>query len=117
MVRDVEAAEVGHDEIKAGIVLAQYYASEALRLFGGSMVAPDLRLAQLLLGWLITSWGEGKISLPDIYQRGPSQIRDKGAAQKAVSILEDHGWLVRIPQGAVVAKVQRRDAWKIVGRA
>jgi hypothetical protein len=31
-----------------------------------------------------------------------------------IAILEDHGWLVRIPEGAVVLGLRRRDAWRVV---
>jgi predicted transcriptional regulator of viral defense system len=58
-------------------------------------------------------WEEPVISLPDIYQRGPSAIRNATTARKLVAILEEHGWLRRIPQGAVVAGQQRREAWRI----
>ena len=85
----------------AGIDLAQHYAAEALRLFEGSRIDADLLLAQKLLGWLLGSWNETTISLPDIYQNGPNAIRDKATATKLVKILEDHGWLIRIYGGAL----------------
>ncbi len=53
-------------------------------------------------------------SLPDLYQRGPEAIRDAAAARHTVTILEDHGWLVRIPQGAEIAGTRRREAWRII---
>ncbi len=55
----------------AGIELAQHYAAEALRLHGSSQVSADLRLAERTLKWLMLSWPEPTISLPDLYQRGP----------------------------------------------
>jgi len=67
-----------------------------------------------LLDWLLGTWDEPAISLPDIYQRSLNAIGDKGTAEKLVNILEEHGWLVKIPQGAVVAGQRRRDAWLIV---
>jgi len=73
-----------------------------------------LRLAQRALDWLLRQWTEPAISLPDLYQRGPSAIREAAAARKVVGILEDHGWLARIAEGAVIAGVHRREAWRIV---
>ena len=72
-------------------------------------------MAKQLLAWMQVTWPEPAISLPDIYQRGPcARARDKATAAKIVAILEDHGWLAKIPAGAVVAGERRRDAWRIV---
>jgi hypothetical protein len=114
LVRDNGAREIARAEMAAGIDLAQHYAAEALRLHGGSHVSAELRLAQQAKDWLLGQCGEATISLPDLYQRGPGGIRDTAAARRAVAILEDHGWLVRIPEGAAVAGVHRREAWRIV---
>jgi hypothetical protein len=100
----------------ASVELAQHYAAEALRLDGGSRISADLRLAQRALDWLLRQWVESAISLPDLYQRGPGAIRESTGARKAVAILEEHGWLVRLADGAVVSGVRRREAWRVVGR-
>jgi len=65
------------------------------------------------LAWLQHSWPEQLISLPDIYQRGPNQITDKHAASKSVGIVEEHGWLVHLPEGGVVKGLTRRDVWRM----
>ena len=97
-----------------GILLAQHYAGEALRLFQGAKIDNDLRHAARLLDWLQHSWKETNISLPDIYQRGPNLIGSREIALRLVRILETHGWLVKLPGGAVVAGEARRDVWRIV---
>jgi Protein of unknown function (DUF3987) len=114
LVRDIGAGEIAVAEMAAGVELAQHYAAEALRLEGGSRVSADLRLAQRALDWLLREWTEPAISLPDLYQRGPSAIRDAAAARKIMVILEEHGRLVRIAEGAVIAGERRREAWRIV---
>ena len=114
LVRAIEAGEIGVDEMAAGIVLAQHYAAEALRLFGASQIGADLHLAKKALDWLLHQWSEPAISLPDLYQRGPNAIREASTARKIVTKLEEHGWLIKIPQGAEIASVRRRDAWLIV---
>jgi hypothetical protein len=116
LVSDVETTEISPDHMAAGVALAQHYAAEALRMFEGNRISPDLLLAQKLSGWLNGCWNEKQISLPDIYQNGPNAIREKATATKLVKILEDHGWLHRIEGGAVVAGCHRRDAWRIIGR-
>jgi hypothetical protein len=114
LVCNIDAGEIASTEMQAGIALAEHYAAEALRLFGVSRINSDLRLAQRLRDWLLKQWGEPNISLPDIYQRSLNAIGDQATAAKLVAILEDHGWLERIPQGAEVAGQRRRDAWRIV---
>lgn len=113
LVADIKAGEVGAGEMEAGIALAQHYAVEAMRLFGASRVSGELREAEQLLGWLHTSWRELRVSLPDIYRRGPNSIRDKARARRAVTILVDHGHLVAAPAGDVDGTF-RREVWRIV---
>ena len=115
LVRNIDAGEIGPEEMSAGIVLAQHYAAEALRLFGTNTVAEELHLAQAALNWLLSpSWGKPLVSLPDLYQRGPNAIRDKAGASKIVDILEDHGYLIHVPAGAEIDGQHRRDVWQII---
>ena len=114
LIDDIDAGEVSAAEMEAGIVMAEHYAAEALRLCEGSRINRDLHLAQRLLNWLHHNWGEPAVSLPDIYQRGLNAIRDQETAKKIVAILEDHGWLRKIPQGAMIGGKFRRDVWSIV---
>ncbi len=114
LVRDIEAGEVGRVEMECGIALAQHYAAEALRLFGASRVGRELRLAQQLRNWLVMAWPDEMVSLPDVYQLGPNPIRDMASARRAVTLLEQHGWVTRVPDGAFVAGKFRREVWRIV---
>ena len=113
LVDSIATGEVGSDEMEAGIALAQHYVAEAVRLFGASHVSADLRETQRLLTWLLTSWPEARVSLPDIYQRGPNSIRDKARAHRCVTVLVDHGWLVTASPGEVDG-TYRRQVWRIV---
>jgi hypothetical protein len=114
LVSNLGTPEIGADHMRAGIALAEHYATEALRLFGASRVNSELWLAQRLLDWLLGTWSEPAISLPDIYQRSPNAIGYKATAAKLVATLEDHGWLVRIPEGTVVSDLPGRDTWRVV---
>jgi Protein of unknown function (DUF3987) len=116
LVSDPDTSEIPAERMAAGIALAQHYVAEALRLFEASRVSDDLRLAQMLLTWLLGPWKEDLVSLPNIYREGPNSIRDKTTAAKLVAILEDHGWLDREKSGAEIAGQHRRDVWRIVGR-
>jgi hypothetical protein len=114
LVSDIEAGAIDNNEMEAGIALAQHYAAEAMRLFGASRVPVELKEAQQLLAWLHATWRQPRVSLPDIYQRGPNSIRDKARAHGAVAILQDHGWLVSDPRGGEIDGTFRREVWNIV---
>jgi hypothetical protein len=109
-----DAREISQDFMARGILLAQHYAGEALRLFQGAKMDADLRHAGRLLDWLHHSWNEPNISLPDIYQRGPNSIGSRKTALHLAGMLETHGWIVKLPNGAVVRGEPRRDVWRIV---
>jgi hypothetical protein len=114
MISNPQAVEVSHESLEAAIAIVQHHAAEALRMFHAGHVRPDLRLAQKLLCWISCSWTEAAISLPDIYQLGPSEIRDQDTAMRAATVLEEHGWLRRVAGGAAIKGKRRRDAWAIV---
>jgi DNA-binding XRE family transcriptional regulator len=114
LVDDIDVAEVSPDNMADGIVLAQYYATEALRLFEAGRVSPDLQLAIRLCDWVRFSWQDDLIALPDIYQRSLNSIGDKATARRIVGILEDHGYLDRVPGGATLNGVRRKDVWRVV---
>ena len=109
-------AEVDEEHLARAINIVKHHACEALRLARAGAVDPDVRLAQRLLDWLQTRWPEPLVSLPDIYQRSLNAIGDKKTAGRIVALLEDHGWVERLPGGAHVAGVPRRDVWSIYGR-
>ncbi|WP_445502172.1 DUF3987 domain-containing protein [Microvirga sp. G4-2] len=116
LVRDVTGREISSEALEAGIALAQHYAQEALRLEGASAIRPEISRAKQLLTWLHEQWSEPLVSLPDVYQWGPSTLRDKKSALEAITILEGHHWLVRHEGAAVVKNARRRDVWRIIRR-
>lgn len=116
LIEDPDASVIIPEKMEAGIHLANYYAEEALRLFGEGIVDPKLLLAERLLCWLQTKWSEKTISLPDIYQRSLNLINNKKIALDLVNILEEHGWLFKINEGGVVNGQFRRDVWLIVNK-
>lgn len=111
---DLMIAEITEEHASGGITLAQYYAGEALRLFGEGGISRDILLAEKLLQWLHQTWQEPLISLPDIYQRSLNSISDKSTASRIVNLLEDHGWMIKLPQGAKIGDAFRRDVWRVV---
>lgn len=50
----------------------------------------------------------------DIMQKGPNALREGRVAKAAIATLERYGWLVRLPDGAMVRGVARKEAYRVV---
>jgi hypothetical protein len=116
LVRDMEATEIGQEELHHGVELAEFYTAEALRLYSAGVIDPDLLLAEQVMEWVLNIWGQPLISLPDLYQRGPKAIRDRKMAKGIMTILEEHGHLRRIEGGAVVDGKRRREVYEVISK-
>ncbi len=109
-----ETELIGHGSIEKGIALARFYAGEALRLFHAGSIPPEIVQAEKLLSWLHVEWGKPLVGISHVYQRGPNSIRTKYKARAAINVLEEHGWLHPVPDGAEIDGKRHRDAWRIV---
>jgi hypothetical protein len=107
-----DVIEVDAESMGNGIELAQHYASEMKRLSDGASVAPDLKLARQLVEWW-KARSDKKCHLLEIYQRGPNPLREAAKAKRIVAILEDHGWVKRLPPDTVLDGSPRRDSWEL----
>jgi hypothetical protein len=108
-----DAMNVQLAAMQCGIQLARFYANEMLRLHGSASVAPELRMAQILLRW----WQlqpETMQYLAKLYQFGPNGLREAAKARAAVKILEDHGWIERLPPGIELDGKPRKEAWRLL---
>jgi hypothetical protein len=74
-----------------GTELATWYLGEAARLADAALLDPALKNAQALLEWLRMRGPQ--VNLREICHAGPSPVRKKAAAEKALGILADHGWV------------------------
>ncbi len=93
VVEDQQASEIRTDTMARAIALTDWYVDEALRLRGVARVDPALRAADGLLQWMRRQ-GKPKFSFrDDIMQCGPRATRTKKAAEAALRILEDHGYI------------------------
>jgi hypothetical protein len=121
LFENFEAQELSDDALARGILLAGWYLDEALRLAEVGHVPDDVRLAELALAWLQESWphvdgvkdGGRLISVPDLYQLGPNQIRHKEAALRALAVLQDHGWVAKVEGAKRVRGIMRRDVFSV----
>lgn len=113
LVDDLHAYFISRETFERAIVLAEYYAREALRLFDTGSASPELRRAEALRKWLMT-WDEPLISSRAIVRLGPNSIRNTATANAAIKVLVDHGWLDPTTGGATVEGKPVRQAWKII---
>ncbi len=114
LVDDLGARSISLATLKQAEAIGGFFADEALRLFDAGACSPELADAEELLDWLLTKWGEPLIGLRAIYTYGPNSIRNAASAQKAVEILEEHGWLIKETSPAKVDGKNVRIAWRIV---
>lgn len=118
LVDDSDAREITADVFDRAAIIGEFYTSEAKRLFEAGAGSPEIRDAERLLAWIKTHWQESLIGLRAIYRQGPNSIRDAATAKKAVAMLEDHGWLIRVDgAGHIVDGQPVREAWRIVREA
>lgn len=90
--------------IHQGIELVEYYLSEALRLQGHLSIPHQLILAQKVLNWC---WSKDKeiLTIKDLYQNGPTELREAKKARESMALLEEHGWVSQVSG--------KKDSWII----
>ncbi|MGA7324703.1 MAG: DUF3987 domain-containing protein [Rhodomicrobium sp.] len=112
---DIDCEELTAEHLQRGILLAQFYAGETLRLQAAAAVNVELQESQCLLEWLHTRWDEDFVSVQPILQRGPGRVRGEAKkVKRLIAVLMDHGWLLSAPSGTVVDFKQRKEAWQVV---
>jgi len=113
LLDDPEAGSVSAEMLANGIDLGKYYLAEALRLSAVGMVNPDLHRAEQLRKWLLARECRD-IGLSQVYQLGPPAIRDANTARATMKVLQEHNWLVPLPDGARIDGKHHKEAWRIV---
>jgi hypothetical protein len=112
-MENLNATEISADRMMDGIALAEFYTSEALRLFEAGMTNPDLVLAEKVLAF-IKERGE-LVSLRCVYTHGPNAARDKATAARMMKLLEDHHWVERA-DGVEIDRRKVRQAWRLAAQ-
>lgn len=112
----VRLTEIDATMLARGIALAEFYLSEAVRLFGQAAPNGPIEDAQLLSEWLATKWEENLVSVTAIMQRGPARVRQGGDyVRSLIDILVRHDHLSqRLPDGGMVSGKKVRDAWRVI---
>jgi hypothetical protein len=102
LIEDFEAATISLENMERAIELMHFYFDEALRIIDISLCDPLLGLAQKTLEWMkrkIDREGSRKtITLQEVYQGGPREVRNAKSAQEIMKILEEHGRVERLSQ-------------------
>lgn len=113
---------LGKSEVEVSISLQQleramrlviYYLDEALRILGKSCCDPSINLATQTLEWIKRHRYGQVFPLADIYQKGPSQIRNAKKARNIMHILQEHEFVVEI-QDALIEGRKVRSAWRLL---
>ncbi|WP_339107631.1 YfjI family protein [Thioclava sp. GXIMD4216] len=111
---DLDAAEVTPQAMGWGITLAQFYLGEAKRLAEAGGISIETENAELVRHWLLEECPYDEVTIRDIVQRGPNRLRETKTIRAAVAILENYGWLVRLPADTVVRDAVCKEAYRIV---
>lgn len=108
-----EAVEIS--SMEAGAVLLRFYLAEWLRL-AGKPTEPYAAEAAQVAKWLREKWTEDWISLPDLLQRGPNNLRGKRRllAEKLIPLLVEYGHLDGSPGRATIHGRPRREAYRVI---
>lgn len=121
LIANPDITEIDLKSVQRGILLMEYYVTEALRIHDAGVADPELQLAQKLLDWLHNlkdkdGKSERYIHLAKIYQLGPSGIRDAKTARRLLDVLAKHRWVTKIDGGMMLDGAFRKDVWKITAR-
>jgi hypothetical protein len=92
LVDDPEAPTVHHQNLSNGIILAEFYVREYVRLVGAAQVSEDVQDAQLLLDW-IKAKKYSQLTPRKVVQFGPYRLRSADRCSRALNVLLEHGWL------------------------
>lgn len=110
LLANIDAGQLEVEHVTMGIGLVEHYLSEALRLHSASIVDPDLVLASKVLDW---ARANGRFHLAQLYQFGPTAVRDAKTARRIVDILVEHCWLLPLPEGTELGGAKRKHAWEV----
>lgn len=110
-----EAGEIDAATMRDAVRLATFYLNEALRVLGVAHASEETAAAEALRRWLAEVWAEQLVSVRAVSRSGPGMLRgDAWRIKRTLSVLEEHGWVVHVADGAVVEGKPVREAWRIL---
>ena len=111
--QNLGALNIGPFEMEQAITLARYYLDEAKRLVEVSIASRELQEADNLLKWISKNYGTDAFVFSNILQFGPNGIRDSKQLKKLFKILEEFGWLKKMPNRTIVEGKPRNTAFRL----
>lgn len=99
--------------LERGLILVEWYLSEALRIRGESVVTQVVIDAESLSKWL----QERQMKVfrtTQVLTSGPNQLRNKSRLMGAISELVNNGYLAQNESGAMVDKVKPKLSWMVL---
>jgi hypothetical protein len=108
IVEDFRATTIGVEAMRSALSLADWYMNEAVRLQQAARTDPKLLAAQKMLDWL-RKRDKDVIGFQEIIQFGPSPLRTKKAADAALAVLKDHGWITEVSERPRKIRLVRRS--------
>jgi len=103
---------ITEDHLARGLVLMQWYLSEALRIRGAAAVPQAVTDAETLLAWL-GDRGLKVFRTSPVLTGGPAQLRNKSRLMKAIAELVENGYLVPNEAGLLIDGVRCRKSWRV----
>ena len=110
----IRATTISDQQMLSGIMLAKFYLTEALRLFGRTGAPKPTEDAKAISDWLREKWDEKLISVAILSQRGPTHLRSRSDdIKQALEVLERHDHVTPLTEGGTVAGKRVRKAWRV----
>jgi hypothetical protein len=102
------------ETLDAGMKLARFYATEALRFAQAGYEDPELKLAEDVLKWITGHFAAGEpFTLRDLCRLGPNAVRSAETARRMMRLLVEYGYLTG-PAPAEIDGRSVREAWRRV---
>lgn len=112
--RNLHAEAVSDQAMAWGIELARFYLLEAQRLAGAASLSPQIRDAEALRQWMLSSsWGKPWLTLRAALRFGPNRLREGPKLKTIIQLLAEYEWLTPFAVGTVLDGKVRREAWRI----
>lgn len=114
---NLSAGDIPVEKMQAGILLAEYYIQEALRITGTAAVDAKIIAAQKLLHWLQSRYPHPLITYTHVYKNGRAGFTDAASTKSAFKTLEDHGYIAKLEGRHYIDGKAFKDVYRIHGKA
>jgi hypothetical protein len=112
LYRSLGSRSIGEADFVSATKVVLYHLCEALRMFEAVSSEPELLRAERLLKWLHKRESRF-VSLAEIYQFGPPDIRSAQIARVTLGTLERHGYVRMHLQPMVIDGVSRNEVYEV----